>query len=400
MKKLTFLLIMLLLALPALPALAEVPCSYYSAHGDHDWIQTDVSLPTCTDYGYVYLECQVCHTQDTLVNPPYGHSWEDIANAPPTCTSSGWRMQECTECYATRNLEIPKLEHKWVQVGNDTPSTCAQKGSRTEQCMNCGQFRTIELPLIDHVFGPWFVLEPATDHSAGTRARTCSVCGQEETHFYYMDGTLYRGGPSGQAVADMQQKLIDLHYLNDRADGSFGKKTEQAVKDFQQASGLEVTGVGFPQTLEALLAAWEQAMGIATGPKVPVGGAPCCIRTPGPESTEVSFCAVHGALYEKELELRMKAANEDEAIAALRDSVSLWLEDLDGLYTQWEARLGEADKSLALEARNAFAAMFRAQETALTAVYGADSRELLTIELGLLHEQATTLCGILNLDAE
>lgn len=52
------------------------------------------------------------------------------------------------------------------------------------------------------------------------------------------DGTLRpEGDHAGGAVA-LLQRLLDLE-----ADGSFGPKTAEAVREVQQAAGLEVTGV-------------------------------------------------------------------------------------------------------------------------------------------------------------
>lgn len=50
-------------------------------------------------------------------------------------------------------------------------------------------------------------------------------------------------GMRTDGVKVMQQQLIDLGYLNDKADGIFGKKTAKAVSAFQNACGLEVTGI-------------------------------------------------------------------------------------------------------------------------------------------------------------
>ena len=404
MKRFVLLLLAALL-IAAQSALAELPCSYYDAYGDHDWQQIDFSYPTCTDDGYVKLECATCHKTDTIVQPAYGHSWEDTGGKAPTCTAEGWRVQQCVNCGETRNVPVAKLEHNWVKAGYEYPSTCVDKGWRMEECTNCGATRDIELPLIDHQFGPWYEIEPATDHSAGTRGRNCTMCGVQETHYYYMDGTLYRGGPSGVEVAKLQQMLIDLHYLNDRADGSFGKKTEQAVMQYQQFAGIEPSGVAYPQTIARLTADWNARPGNApfvapTPAPTAIGTHPYCVRTEDIETVRVDFCAVHGALYEQERSLIEAAQSDEEMLAALRQSVSLWLEAVDELYSQWEGQLAEADKPRALEARNAFAAMLTAQEAALSSVYGEDSPEALRFELELLHEQATTICGYLNMAAE
>lgn len=61
-----------------------------------------------------------------------------------------------------------------------------------------------------------------------------------------------RRGDRGDAVAALQRRLIEMGWLNDVADGMFGKNTERAVAAFQQAAGLPVTGVADSATLERL----------------------------------------------------------------------------------------------------------------------------------------------------
>ena len=50
-------------------------------------------------------------------------------------------------------------------------------------------------------------------------------------------------GMKGEAVRYYQERLIAAGYLAESADGSFGARTENAVQRFQQANGLEPTGV-------------------------------------------------------------------------------------------------------------------------------------------------------------
>ena len=55
-------------------------------------------------------------------------------------------------------------------------------------------------------------------------------------------------------VFEMQNRLFELGFLLDDRDGVFGSKTQTAVKMFQQAAGLEVTGIADNTTLTALYA--------------------------------------------------------------------------------------------------------------------------------------------------
>ncbi|MBE5766301.1 MAG: hypothetical protein E7335_03910 [Clostridiales bacterium] len=57
---------------------------------------------------------------------------------------------------------------------------------------------------------------------------------------------------SSDAVKALQERLIELGWLNDTADGKFGSKTQTAVKFFQQEAGFDVDGIASPE-LQALL---------------------------------------------------------------------------------------------------------------------------------------------------
>ena len=59
-------------------------------------------------------------------------------------------------------------------------------------------------------------------------------------------------GSKGDDVKRLQQRLIDLGYLNDTADGSYGPKTEAAVRDFCSQNGLPIDGTASPE-MQALL---------------------------------------------------------------------------------------------------------------------------------------------------
>ncbi len=53
-------------------------------------------------------------------------------------------------------------------------------------------------------------------------------------------------GSGGDVVKSVQAKLIELGYLDDKADGSFGGKTQTAVELFETEQGLVVDGVLSP----------------------------------------------------------------------------------------------------------------------------------------------------------
>ena len=68
-----------------------------------------------------------------------------------------------------------------------------------------------------------------------------------------VDVTLQKGD-KGDKVKDLQQRLIDLNYLDGKADGDYGGKTQSAVQQFQAVVGLEATGIADEATQNALFA--------------------------------------------------------------------------------------------------------------------------------------------------
>lgn len=61
------------------------------------------------------------------------------------------------------------------------------------------------------------------------------------------DGML-RPGENGEAVRNLQQRLVDLGYWLGAPDGGYGELTRQAVLAFQKAEGLGRDGVAGPDT--------------------------------------------------------------------------------------------------------------------------------------------------------
>lgn len=59
-------------------------------------------------------------------------------------------------------------------------------------------------------------------------------------------------GMTGEDVKKLQQALIDLGYLNDKADGAFGSNTHSAVVMFQAVNGLSADGLAGKKTQDVL----------------------------------------------------------------------------------------------------------------------------------------------------
>lgn len=64
--------------------------------------------------------------------------------------------------------------------------------------------------------------------------------------------TLSKMGSTGSEVRQIQQKLVNWGYLNDKVDGIYGTKTRDAVIAFQKKNGLTADGIAGPATLRAM----------------------------------------------------------------------------------------------------------------------------------------------------
>lgn len=78
-------------------------------------------------------------------------------------------------------------------------------------------------------------------------------------------GSSLKLGSSGTKVRDLQQNLTTLGYYWAEITGSYGSKTEAAVKTFQQRNNLTADGVAGSKTLNAIAAAVERKGGSSSG---------------------------------------------------------------------------------------------------------------------------------------
>lgn len=78
-------------------------------------------------------------------------------------------------------------------------------------------------------------------------------------------------GSTGQAVKELQQRLIEMNFLAGSADGDYGNKTVQAVKDFQLVNNLKSDGIAGPETIRKLFshsARWNHTVYMTENGKV------------------------------------------------------------------------------------------------------------------------------------
>lgn len=102
--------------------------------------------------------------------------------------------------------------------------------------------------------GNWIVFTDGQFYTVSSSALPMTDIGQIPAVSEYQ---AVSKGSKGDAAMRVQQMLIDFGYLDGTADGDFGKKSEEAVKAFQAANGLEETGVADPM-LQMLMTSMTQ----------------------------------------------------------------------------------------------------------------------------------------------
>ena len=411
MKKRVWIVVALCILAMLLPTAQAMDCWYKLKNGDHDWEQVDVKLPTCETDGFYTLECRQCgENKKVVTEKAYGHDKKLMESVDPSCTKTGYKRYACETCGKTLFDEIPAAGHKYKDVETLEIATCQQEGSMRTRCTVCGQAGLRTIKKTDHKYGSWTITTAATDHSMGSRTRKCSYCGKSQSEDFYPDGTLYRGMKKCDEVVELQRMLIDLKFLNDKADGIFGKKTEQAVKDYQKWARFEVTGVAYPQTRNAVGSSWEELMAPTAAPtpvptpvptavptpvptEAPVEYPVCCTVTVDESGAEhIAYCELHDAIHQAAAQLLAEAKTDAAVANAWKIARSMWSAELDSLYDRWKAAVAPEELPQIAGDQALFLAMLNSQE-GLMKNRGASQQAMDEKAANLLMEQCVYVCA-------
>lgn len=180
---------------------------------------------------------------------PCGHSWDDERSGwrDADCTHEGGQYGYCSVCGAIVWDEFvePALGHKWGKMKTVQDPTCTEQGKEQRTCSRCGKTESKAISALGHKWGEWKIVKEATPTEAGLRERVCSRCALVQQEAYYVEGTLKKGD-KGDDVQKLQEALNEQGYDCGKADGIFGSKTEDALKDYEQDHGYEEDGIGWP----------------------------------------------------------------------------------------------------------------------------------------------------------
>lgn len=390
MKRIISMIILAAMMLSAAAPALAADCYYYDAYGTHAYEQTSFAYPTCTTPGYVILECSACgKTLKDETGDAYGHDWYESGEMPATCTEQGVIYYCCGECYEEKTEIVKALGHQYTVQQVIEKATCVSGGKESVKCSRCGKTTTRETGKIAHKYGEWNVAVAATDSSVGTRTRKCADCGAEQTEQYYPDGTLYSGIGNKDAVKVLQTWLTDCGYLNDTIDGIFGKKTEQAVRDFQTRNALSADGIVWPETLKLLEKEWQILMGIYVE---------YCTRVEDENGVvEFVYCEEHKALMDEINEILAVENAEQTKAEILTGICAMHQAEVDALYAEWLEGSADEEKANVTASQAMFAGYLNTQKMVWNKQYGENSEEALTKVSDMLHDQWVDLCGIVDI---
>lgn len=95
--------------------------------------------------------------------------------------------------------------------------------------------------------------DPISASDTSTESTDDGILGESPDYVVYDYPTLEKGS-KGDEVKVLQQRLVDLYWLDGSVDGDYGNKTKDAIERFQEATGLSVTGIADGKTQAKLFA--------------------------------------------------------------------------------------------------------------------------------------------------
>lgn len=139
------------------------------------------------------------------------HEYIDTVITQPTCTEEGYELHECKKCgYAIERKIDPKGHDYGEWIETETP-TCSKSGKMVRICKDCGA--ELSNPIIKaHEFGEWTTEKAATETETGLRCRVCKVCGVKDEEFlpklYYVDKSVLTYEFKNDAIITNSDDLV------------------------------------------------------------------------------------------------------------------------------------------------------------------------------------------------
>ncbi|MGN0995475.1 MAG: peptidoglycan-binding protein [Candidatus Ventricola sp.] len=148
---------------------------------------------------------------------------------------------------------VKDVQTKLKALGFYSGSITGNVGDKTKQAIK--DFQAKYGLTVDGVAGPQTIAKIDAVYSEKKAAGTLSSGSGSTPSYASSSGSGLKLGSSGSSVRDLQTDLTTLGYYWADITGSFGSKTETAVKLFQSKNGLTPGGVAGTKTLNAIASA-------------------------------------------------------------------------------------------------------------------------------------------------
>lgn len=202
-------------------------------------------------------------------------------------------------------------------------------------------------------------------------------------------------GSKGEDVRWLQSMLVDLGFLDDVADGIFGKKTQSGVKALQRYWGVDETGVADEGVMYDLEILWALAMGLERESGAPVddeGYPRSCSWTQDGDEVHAEFCYHHIEQYPIVLQLAYENLPRRLENLLAENCREFWLDSIRTMYADWADRLGGADVNVASEQYEIFRTALEENTAMWNENAAAGSNEALLNQMKWLESIGVDLC--------
>ena len=202
-------------------------------------------------------------------------------------------------------------------------------------------------------------------------------------------------GSRGEDVQQLQSMLIDLGFLDDGADGIFGKNTQAAVKAIQRYWGVEETGVADEGVINDLEILWALAMGLERESGAPIDGEgypPSCGWIQEEDEVYAQFCYRHIEQYPIVLQLAYKNPPRKLENLLMENRCQFWLDSIRTMYAHWADRHGGADAGVASQQYEIFRAALEENTAIWNKAAASGSNDALLSRMKWLESIGVDLC--------
>jgi cytoskeletal protein RodZ len=178
-------------------------------------------------------------------------NWFDERNAPPSASDEPAQESRTRRSEPERPVERPARRRSWVTLGAAVVVALALLVggvlvARALTGSDSGTQTTESSPTTTTA-----PTTTATTPETTTATTTTTTPGTTTSPDDDSDASL-RPGDESEEVRQLQTDLVALGYSTGGVDGKYGPATEQAVREFQESSGLVVDGIAGAATLAAL----------------------------------------------------------------------------------------------------------------------------------------------------